>query len=779
MQDSTFHKDGVRQFKNTMKKLYIILFFVLMIITNSSAQELTGELKDSISGEPMTDVLIKIDETEIHTHTDSKGMFLIPNLNEASYDVTFSKSGYETFSRTVTIIRGQTTIIDARMIVKSISLPAVSVAAERPVSAASSKHLSAIDFENRPKNSAQDMLRLVPGLFIAQHAGGGKAEQVFIRGFDCDHGTDVASYVDGIPVNMPSHGHGQGYMDLHFLIPETVGEMDIFKGPYSPKYGNFATGAAVSFSTKDTLENDLIKLEQTIIPEKINFSAPRVLAMFKAPFNTENVKTYVAADILNNRGYFDAPQDFTRVNLFSKTIFRLNDLSSLKLSLSTFSSSWNASGQIPEREVLAGRLSRFGSIDDSEGGNTSRTNFNLAYVQRTSTGDFEMQAYSFRYRFRLFSNFTFYLEDPVNGDEIEQDDNRNVQGLNARYSFFHKLGKMNNKMTVGLSYRTDDIQNELWHTLDRTRLEAKARANVIENNSAIYINETFRFSDFFRIETGVRYDYFVFDVADQLPTDSSHTNYSGTNYQSGINPKLNFIFTPNDKLQIFINSGRGFHSNDARSVVQDKLNHTLPVADAAEIGTVMTLSKRLVVSAAFWWMDMSNELVYVGDDGTTESKGPSRRSGIDLSARYQLTKNLLVDADLNISRGRFIEKQFGKELSNDFYIPLAPTLTSCGGLTYTGRSIESSLRYRHISDRPANEDNSIIAKGYTLLDLSCAYKYKKAKFILSVENLLNVKWNEAQFATESRLKNEMESVEELHYTPGSPLCLKFGILFNL
>lgn len=762
-----------------MKKLYIILFIILNTIMNGSAQELTGQLKDSISEEPIADVLIKIDDTEIHTHTDAQGKFVIQNLNEATYDVSFSKFGYESFTRTVTIIKDQSTIIDTRMIVKSISLPTVSVAAERSVSAASSKHLSAIDFENRPKNSAQDMLRLVPGLFIAQHAGGGKAEQIFIRGFDCDHGTDVASYVDGIPVNMVSHGHGQGYMDLHFLIPETVGEMDVFKGPYSPKYGNFATGAAVSFSTKDTLENNLIKLEQTFIPEIGNVSVPRVLAMFKAPFNSENVKTYLAADVLNNRGYFDAPQDFTRVNLFSKTIFQLNDHSSLKLSLSTFSSSWNASGQIPDREVLAGRLSRFGSIDDSEGGNTSRTNFNLSYVQRTSNGEFETQMYSFKYRFRLFSNFTFYLEDPINGDEIEQDDNRSVQGLNTRYSFFHKLGNMNNKLTVGLSYRADDIQNDLWHTIDRTRLESKALANVLENNSAVYLNETFRFSDYFRIETGVRYDYFVFDVADQLPTDSLHTNYSGTNYQSGINPKLNFIFTPNDKLQIFINSGRGFHSNDARSVVQDKLNHTLPVADAAEIGTVMTLSKRLVLSAAFWWMDMSNELVYVGDDGTTESKGPSRRSGIDISARYQLSKNLLADADLNISRGRFIEKQFGKELSQDFYIPLAPTLTSSGGLTYTGKFFESSVRYRHIFDRPANEDNSIIAKGYTLLDLSCAYKYKKAKFSLSVENLLNAEWNEAQFATESRLKNETESVEELHYTPGSPLAIKLGVIVLL
>ena len=762
-----------------MKAIYLIIFLLIKCSTITFSQELTGLLKDSISGEPLTDVLIKIDNTEIHTHTDANGRFVIQNLNVATYEVTLSKAGYESSARTVTIIKDQTTIIEMKMIVKSISLPSVSIAADRPVSAASSKYLSSIDFENRPKNSAQDMLRLVPGLFIAQHAGGGKAEQIFIRGFDCDHGTDVASYVDGIPVNMPSHGHGQGYMDLHFLIPETVKEMEVFKGPYSPKYGDFATGAAVSFSTRDTLDSDLIKLEQTYIPEIGNVSVPRMLAMFKAPFNSEKVKSYFAADVLNNRGYFDAPQDFKRMNLFSKTIFQLNDNSSLKLSLSAFSSSWNASGQIPEREVLAGRLSRFGSIDDSEGGNTSRTNFNLGYIQRTEKGAFETQVYSFRYRFRLFSNFTFYLEDHVNGDEIEQGDNRNVQGLNSRYTLYHNLGSMNNKLTVGFSHRADDIENELWHTIDRSRLEAKARANVLENNSALYVNEVFRFSDFFRIETGLRYDYFVFDVSDLLPTDSLHSNYSGTNFQSGINPKLNFIFTPSDKLQLFLNSGRGFHSNDARSVVQDKTNHSLPVVDAAEIGTVTKFSNRLVVSLAFWWMDMSNELIYVGDDGTTESKGPSRRSGIDLSARYQLTKNIIADADLNISRGRFIDKQFGKELSNDFYIPLAPTLTSSGGLTYAGKVIESSVRYRHISDRPANEDNSIIAKGYTLLDLSCVYKYKKAKFSLSVENLLNEEWNEAQFATESRLKDEMESVEELHFTPGAPLSLKIGIVLAL
>ncbi len=762
-----------------MKQLYITLFFIFITFKNSSAQELTGHLLDSISDKPISEVLVRIDDSEIHTHTDASGKFSIFNLHDGVYEVEFSKSGYESLQRTIAIKKQQTTIIDMKMMVKSITLPSVAVASERPVSAASSKYISALDFENRPKNSAQDMLRLVPGLFIAQHAGGGKAEQIFIRGFDCDHGTDVASFVDGIPVNMPSHGHGQGYMDLHFLIPETVREMDVFKGPYSPKYGNFATGAAVTFSTRDTLENNVVKFENTYTPMTGNAWSPRILAMFKAPFNSEQVKSYIATDIMNNRGYFDAPQDFKRINLFSKTIFKLNEASSLKLSLSTFSSSWNASGQIPQREVEAGRLSRFGSIDDSEGGNTSRTNFSLSYLQKSSTGEFETQVYSFKYRFRLFSNFTFYLDDPINGDEIEQDDNRSVQGLNAHYTVFHKMGSMNNKFTIGIAHRADEIQNELWHTIDRSRLESKARANVMENNSAVYVNEVFRFSDYFRIDAGLRYDYFSFDVADLLPTDSLHTNYSGINYQSGLSPKLNFIFTPNDQLQIFINSGRGFHSNDARSVVNDLSNHDLPVADGAEIGTVAKLSDRLVVSAAFWWMDMSNELVYVGDDGTTESKGPSRRSGVDVSVRYQLTKNLLADADLNISRGRFIEKRYGKELSNDFYIPLAPTLTSSGGITYTRKAIESAIRYRHISDRPANEDNSIIAKGYTVCDLSLAYTYKKAKFNLSVENLLNVKWNEAQFATESRLMNEIESVEELHFTPGAPVMVKVSVAVKI
>ena len=334
-------------------------------------------------------------------------------------------------------------------------------------------------------------------------------------------------------------------------------------------------------------------------------------------------------------------------------------------------------------------------------------------------------------------------------------------------------------MTIGIAYRADEIQNELWHTIDRSRLEPNARANVLQNTSSLYVNEVFRFSDYFRIDAGLRYDYFSFDVADLLPPDSLHINYSGINTQSGISPKLNFIFTPNDRVQIFINTGRGFHSNDARSVVQNKSDHELPVADGAEIGTVVRLSKRLVLSTAFWWMDMTNELVYVGDDGTTESKGPSRRSGIDMSLRYQLAKNIIADADLNISRGRFLEKRYGKELSSDFYIPLAPTLTSSGGITYTGKAIESAIRYRHISDRPAIEDNSIVAKGYTVIDLSLAYKYKKAKFNLSVENLMNVEWNEAQFATESRLKSEVESVEELHFTPGAPVMVKASVTIKI
>jgi hypothetical protein len=575
---------------------------------------------------------------------------------------------------------------------------------------------------------------------------------------------------------MPSHGHGQGYEDLHFLIPEVVKGMDIFKGPYSPQYGDFATGAAVQFNTLDTLGNNLIQLEGSYVPNVGDITGKRALVLFQLPKITSNITSYFAADIINNRGYFENSQHFNRFNLFSKTTLYINDHSSINFSIASFGSSWDASGQVADRAVKSGLIGRFGSLDNSEGGATQRTNFNLVYKSALKNGEFETQVFSSDYRFKLFSDFTYYLNDPINGDEIEQDDNRVIRGLNAHYSIPHKLGSMNNKFTIGASFRADEIENQLWHAAKRTRLEVRAHALIHERSTGTYVNEAFRFSDHFRLELGLRYDYFIFDVEDLLPTDSAHRNYSGYNYQTLLSPKINFVYTANRHLQFFINAGSGYHSNDARSSVQESNNHQLPRAVGAEIGSLIHAGNNFVFSAALWWMDLENELVYVGDDGTTENRGPSRRTGIDISARLQITKWLFADADLNIAKNVFIDTLFGTRLASNYSIPLAPIATSAGGLTIKfKKGFEAGLRYRYMAERPANESNTVIALGYNVVDFTANYKIKHIKIGLMVENLLNTKWNEAQFDTESRLPFEAQSVDELHYTPGTPFSTKLTL----
>lgn len=730
---------------------------------------------DFDTGEHIKDLALTINASTYRT--DSIGKISLSVLQLKNYPLVIENELYETYNIKLNVKHFEDGNLDVKL-KRLFSIFEVEVKADRPISTASSQKLNQIDFQNRPKNSAQDLLKLVPGLFIAQHAGGGKAEQIFIRGFDCDHGTDVASYVDGVPVNLSSHGHGQGYMDLHFLIPETVNKIAITKGPYQAAFGNFSTAATVQFNTYDSLKHNSIIVETNLVPTRNKVSGNHIVALFNLPKFSKKISSYIAADYMLNQGFFELPQKFSRLNIFSKTVFNINPKSRLSLSLSGFNSSWNASGQIPERAVKLGTISRFGSLDPSEGGITSRYSTNLSYRYTSKNGVFSAQAYHTKYKFQLFSNFTLFLNDSINGDEIEQGDERNIYGVNSNYIVSHKLWNLNNKFTIGTTIRYDAINNQLWNTADRVRRNAVALGVINELSSAIYINEVVQFSKRIRLELGARYDYFTFDVVDLLPSDSLRTNYSGNNYQTLFSPKVNLIYTLSEKLSLFLNSGIGYHSNDARATVQDKNNHTLPKAIGNEIGTLFNLSKHSVISVAFWNLELENELAYVGDDGTTENKGSSRRTGIDFSIRTQLNRSFFADIDFNISKNRLTTTVFGNQLASDYLIPLAPTLTSAGGLNYSHKNIVAAIRYRHISNRSANESNTVIAKGYTLLDASFNYQVSRLKFSINIENILNIEWNEAQFDTTSKLKNETNEVGEIHYTPGTPFALKLGINYS-
>ena len=626
--------------------------------------------------------------------------------------------------------------------------------------------ISKIDLETTPVNSSQEILRKVPGLFIGQHAGGGKAEQIFLRGFDIDHGTDITISVDGMPVNMVSHAHGQGYADLHFIIPETVEKIDFGKGTYYANKGDFATAGYVAFQTKDKIEKSSIGLEVG------QFNTMRTVGLFNLLANQKTQNAYIATEFYITDGPFDSPQNFNRINLLGKYSAILSDNSKFSILASRFSSKWDASGQIPQRLVDNGTISRFGAVDDTEGGNTSRTNFNASLSKSIDENTFlKANAFYSNYQFELYSNFTFFLEDPINGDQIKQKENRDIYGMNTELNKKTKINDTDVLLQIGAGFRADATKDtELSHTLNRrTVLENIKLGDIDESNLFSYLNSEFTFGKLM-INPAIRLDYFKFNYQDKLTTHYKTQSESKVKFS----PKLNFIYSQNNNLQFFVKSGMGFHSNDTRVVVQNSGKQILPTAIGTDIGTIWKPFPKLIVNSALWYLFLEQEFVYVGDAGIIEPSGKSKRMGADLGLRYQLNDWLYFDADANYTYARSIDEPKGQN-----YIPLAPDFTTTGGLSFQKvNGFSGGMRYRYLKNRPANEDNSIVAKGYFVSDLNLNYQYKKINFGVSVENIFNTEWNETQFATESRLQNELESVEEIHFTPGTPFFMKGKITYT-
>jgi outer membrane receptor protein involved in Fe transport len=777
---------------------------VLLISVSALAQttgRIQGKITDAETGRGVAGVNVVLAGTVFGASSNTEGEFEISGLPAGRYKVLASHLSYKASEQVVEVSAGQTVAVEFQLQPGAIDLSTVLVAGERSYSAASSRGVRKFDLQIRPNRSAQDMLQLAPGLVIAQHAGGGKAEQIFLRGFDADHGTDVAIFADGIPVNMVSHGHGQGYADLHFLIPEIVEAIDVFKGPYFARFGNLSTAGSVAFRSKEHIDGNLVKVEGG------EFDTRRLTTLFQIPSGGEHQNAYFAGQFYATDGPLQSEQNFKRFNLFGKFHTHLGETSKLAFSVGSFGSAWDASGQIPQRAVASGLIDRFGAIDDFEGGTTGRQNINMIYTTGAGTdNEFLIQSYYSRYNFKLFSNFTFFLNDPLNGDMIEQTDNRNIIGLNSEYKFRKLLGSRLAITTVGGGFRGDDMRVQLWRSPNRVRQQLNVDADIAERNLYLWLEEELVLNSLLRIQLGLRGDYFTFNVEDRLDlaAGAELPHASGYVQKNILSPKFNLVFSPLSATDFYVNAGSSFHSNDARDVVisqkmsemeralrrkglseteiaaelaarnfdpQQRGIETLPRAIGAELGMRTHLSKRVVVGVAAWWLQLEEELVFIGDEGATEISGKSRRIGLDLEGRVQLLPWLWADADLNLSRGKSVD-----ELADADEIPLTPRLTSTGGLTVIHPSgFEGSLRYRHIGDRPANEFDTVTAEGYSVVNLSLGYRFGRMKIFGNIENLLDTEWNEAQFDTESRLQNEAEPVSEIHFTPGNPRNVQLGV----
>lgn len=737
-------------------KTAITLLSLLLAPFLASAQSLSGKIVDK-NQLPLVGAYIINLNTQEHTHSHESGTFLLKNCSSGD-SLRVIHLGFKTSTETLTDPLSPLTI---QLEESVFQLDEVVVGRNDR----SLNLLSGIDLTLNPVNSSQEILRKVPGLFIGQHAGGGKAEQIFLRGFDIDHGTDISLSVDGMPVNMVSHAHGQGYADLHFLIPETIDQIDFGKGPYHADKGNFASAGYVNFKTKDRLQSSLFKLDIG------QFNTSRAVGLFSILNNTKQ-QAYIASEYLLTDGPFESPQNFNRLNLMGKFQTQLPNDGKLSVIASHFHSRWDASGQIPFRAIDAGSITRFGAIDDTEGGQTSRTNLALNFQKTLDEKTFvKSNIYYSRYDFELYSNFTFFLRDPENGDQIRQREKRQLFGFESTWNHSNYLGNIATSFQAGIGMRVDLVEdNELSYTINRITTQERIQlGEVQEANTYGFLNAEFEFGKLL-LNPSVRLDYLNGNYKDAL----SSTYHSMSVSQVLASPKLNLIYNPNRNLQYFIKTGYGFHSNDTRVVLGQSSRNFLPRALGVDLGAIWKPTPRLITEVAFWNLDLEQEFVYVGDEGIVEPSGRTQRSGLDLGIRYQMKNWLFADADWTYTYARSIEEPEGAQ-----YIPLAPIHTLSGGISVQKDGFSGSMKVRHLANRPANEDYSIVANGYTIVDLNLGYKYRQLAWTISVENLFDVEWEETQFATQSRLQDEpAEGFEEIHFTPGTPFFLKAGISYE-
>jgi TonB family protein len=686
-----------------------------------------------------------------------------------------------------------------------------------PMTSASASEVRDRDFELRPRNSPNDILRVVPGLVTAQHQGGGKADQIFLRGFDADHGTDVAISIDDIPVNMPSHAHGQGFADLHFVIPEVLQTVQVYKGAYYPQFGDFDTAGAVNLVTREGFDRSFVSASGQWFPvgggqatrDANNWRFLGVLA--------PDATTYVAVEAARFDGPFTNPEGLHRYNLFAKTTRELGPTWRFGAMLTAYAGQWIGSGQIPLAQLGTSELpTRWDAIDPSEGGSTQRNSATVFLEARPDPlSRFSLRFYAIQYKLALFNDFTFFLNDPVNGDEIEQDDTRLVTGLNARYEINRRWGSASAKTVLGAQVRRDDAHVDLWDVTSqngnwRLRLGRHVDPSPFHfgnnddehlQNMALYASEDVIWNRWLRTVVALRGDYFNYDVSDDNPPAAGAApavNPSGVRQAALLSPKASVVLTPHRVLDLYLNFGTGFHSNDARLAVTGVGGNILPRAYEGELGARTRLGDRLDAAVALWYIGLESEIVFNGDAGTFEPSGATRRYGLDLELRWRILPWLWADADVALAHAVFVANG-----GNGGAVALAPRLAYTGGLTARHpRGWKAALRVRGVGDRPIIDpgDEALfraagqpvpIAQGYTIVDLFAGYEARRWELLATVENVLNSEWREAQFANQSctraenadpsspcaqrdasgRLINPAAVLPDVHFTPGNPINL--------
>jgi hypothetical protein len=750
---------------------------------------LAGTVRDETGG-ALPGVTVELRGTTGATPTkpsDGQGAFRFDNISPGRYRVVLTLINFAVSARDVDVEAAAIARVD---VVLHLALNAdvtvtgkrtfanladVENPAESLVGIAQSASQGAVtgkQLDERPLMRQGEVLETVPGVIVTQHSGEGKANQYFLRGFNLDHGTDFATTVAGMPVNMPTHAHGQGYSDLNFLIPELVTGVQFSKGPYYADQGDFATAGSSTINYANVLEKSIAHVEAG--------AEGYARGLFAGSPQAGRGHVVAALEIAHNDGPWIHPDDYRKVNGVLR-YSQGDSVNGFSLTAMGYHGEWNSTDQVPRRAISSGLIDRFGAIDPSDGGHTYRYSATGDWQHSSRNGDASTRviAYGIGYDLGLFSNFTYYLEHPTDGDQVEQADHRFITGAKIAHRSLTRWGGRSVQNTYGAQVRNDDIGNVgLYHTQARIRRETRTQAAVLETTGGVYVQNEMEWAPGLRTLTGLRFDAARFHVDALDPTNS------GTRSAGLVNPKGGAILGPWKSTELYVNAGMGYHSNDARGTTITRNPDGKPVdpatplvrAKGAEVGVRTVAVPHLQSTLSVWMLRLDSELVFSGDEGTTEASRPSARRGVEWTNYYSPAKWLVFDGDVSWSRARFTEFDPVRQ-----YVPEAVGVVLSAGATVEGyRKAFGTVRLRYFGSRTLVEDNSVRSNPTSLVNLQGGYQLaRNVKLAVDVFNLFNRADSDIDYFYASRLPGEpLDGIDDIHTHPTLPRTARVNVVFG-
>jgi outer membrane receptor protein involved in Fe transport len=767
---------------------------LLLLLSISASAQGTGSVTGTISDETggvLPGVNVELTpagaQTPLETITDGTGNYRFDNVPAGAAELMIRLINFSTVRRALTVSSGGSVRANAVMLVATSAdivvtaprtfrnLAEVENPAENLIgvaSAASEGAITAAQLEVRPVNRPTEVLETVPGLVISQHSGEGKANQYYLRGFNLDHGFDFAQTVAGIPVNMPTHAHAQGYADSNFLIPELVSGVQYRKGPYYADNGDFSSAGSANINYFNVLSRPIIAITGG------SFNYGRFLAAASPRVGNGNL--LAAFEYEADDGPWEIPNDKSKFNGVVR-YSQGDSRNGLSATFMGFHNKWHSTDQIPKRAVDDGQIPRFGYIEPSDRGDTYRYSGAFDYQKSGTNDSTRITAYVMSYGVQLFHNFTYFLNDPENGDQFEQFEERWTTGAKLTHRRMARVGGKVLENLFGVDFRNDSVGGPLglYLTRDTERLSTTRADDVDQRSIGIFGDSEIEWTRTIRTTVGLRGDIYNWNVESDNPLNS------GEDTSAILSPKVSSVFGPWKSTEFYANWGWGFHSNSGLGVVLavdpssgEPVEPANPFARSkgAEFGVRNVAVRKLQTTATFWWLDFDSELIYIGDSGSTEAGPPSRRYGIELTNYFYPNPWVAVDVDISFSHARFLDTPEGEN-----YVPGALNRVISGGLAVNPPAGVShgpfgGFRIRHFGPRPLIEDNSVQSDNTTIVNGEIGYKFSdRLRLTLEGYNVFDAEVSDIDYYFESRLQDELEPVEDIHFHAAIPRSARFAL----